>query len=85
MNFKDYTESYMTTIQTTGKKPNPLGYLIVTLTDNLLIMAVLILTLIFAYIGLFSIDQSKHEQMNWALHAAELSLGVFLGLIKKIK
>lgn len=70
------------TAKATGSKPNPLDYFIVKFTDNLIPFSIFILTIVFAYVGLFMIDPAENQKVNWALHAAELSLGVFLGLLK---
>lgn len=62
-------------------KPKVLEYILIKVTDNFLAIAVFALCISFGGVGLFC--ELKSDSTNWALHAAELSLGVFLGLLKK--
>lgn len=72
-------------VATSGEKPRVIDYVFLKITDNMLEIGVFCLTLIFAYIGLFSMNETQTSKVNWALHAAELCLGVFLGLLKGVK
>ena len=62
-------------------KPKIFEYILIKVTDNFLAIAVFILCIFFGVIGLFC--ELKPDSTNWALHASELSLGVFLGLLTK--
>lgn len=62
-------------------KPNILEYILIKATDNFLAIAVFILCIIFGLIGLFC--NLNGASATWSLHASELSLGVFLGLLAK--
>ena len=67
-------------------KAKILEYILIKLTDNFLVVAIFSLCLLGGWVGLFKIDNSTNpDKVNWALHAAELCLGVFLGLLKKKK
>lgn len=73
-------------VATTSDKPKVRDYILLKTTDNMLAISVFILTLIFAYVGLFQFNSDGNaDKVNWALHAAELCLGVFLGLLKGVK
>ncbi|MFC1524284.1 hypothetical protein ACFL6N_05795 [Thermodesulfobacteriota bacterium] len=80
-----FAKTSQETATVTGANPNPWAYLIIKSTDNFLGISVFVLTLVFASIGLFGFDSTQIDKTNWALHAAELSLGVFLGLLKTKK
>jgi hypothetical protein len=78
-----FTKIHGERIATTGEKPKITHYLVVKATENMLKISVFILILLFAYIGIYgATTQTDANKMNWALHAAELCLGVFLGLLK---
>ncbi|MGZ2368604.1 hypothetical protein ACXR6G_02310 [Ancylomarina sp. YFZ004] len=62
-------------------KPKIIEYILIKLTDNFLTIAVFILCILFGTLGLFYIKADSN--ITWALHASELSLGVFLGLAKR--
>jgi len=64
-----------------NNKPNIREYILIKITDNFLAIAVFILCILFGLIGLFS--GLNDTSATWALHASELSLGVFLGLLSK--
>lgn len=64
-------------------KPKIGEYILIKITDNFLAIAVFILCIFFGLIGLFAKLPSTNT--DWALHASELSLGVFLGLLAKKK
>lgn len=63
-------------------RPKVLEYILIKLTDNFLAVAVFVLCILFGYMGLFKLDANE-KNMTWALHASELCLGVFLGLLAK--
>ncbi len=65
-----------------GAEPSIWGYVAIRLIDSMLPVSVLVLTLIFFFTALFFIKDTDGTRLNWALHAAELCLGVFLGLLK---
>lgn len=62
-------------------KPSIVEYILIKTTDNFLAIAVFILCIIFGFIGLLC--NLDGESTTWSLHASELSLGVFLGLLSK--
>ncbi len=62
---------------TTGTKPSTFDYLLIKATDNALAVSVFILIIFFSAIGLFFINEAEHEKSNFALHAAELCIGIF--------
>ncbi len=66
--------------KTEGSTPSIWRYIAIKLTDNGLATIVVFLLLFFGSIGLFV--TTTETQTNWALHAAELCLGVLLGLLK---
>jgi len=80
--WEQFARTTQDTAKVAGAKPSAWQYLLIKATDNSLEIAVFVLTLIFTYIGLFIFDSTQLEKTNWALHAAELCLGVFLGLLK---
>jgi len=65
-----------------GGQPKVLNYLAIKFIDNFLTVSVFLLTVFFSIIALFVLDSANQEKLNWALHAAELCLGIFLGLLK---
>jgi len=75
-----YVKSTSQAKTTTGETPKVGGYILIKITDSFLIIGLVILTLLFAGIGIFY-ETTNTEKTNWALHAAELCLGVFLGVI----
>ncbi len=77
-----FAKTVQKTAQVSGVKPNPLTYMFIKATDNSLAIAVFLLTILFAFVGLFWFEAADSEKINWALHASELCLGVFLGLLK---
>lgn len=78
--WNEYTKVVSEAKTATGKSPKIGGYILVKLTDNFLVVGLVMLTLIFAGIGIFY-ETNEPEKTNWSLHAAELCLGVFLGVI----
>lgn len=80
-----YARTCQETAKTAGAKPSTWGYLFIKATDNSLAISVFLLTIFFASVGLFYFSAVQTEQTNWALHASELCLGVFLGLLKQGK
>ena len=83
IDFQTYASTVNQSIQATGSMPSAWHYFSVIFTDNLSSIILLIVTMTFAILGLFVLNPEHKDQVNWALHAAELSLGVFLGLLKK--
>jgi hypothetical protein len=81
----NFARTYREAAKTTGTTPSKWDYLIIKATDNSLAISVFILTIFFASIGLFYFDSTQPQQTNWSLHASELCLGVFLGLLKQVK
>jgi|AntAceMinimDraft_9_1070365.scaffolds.fasta_scaffold09872_3 hypothetical protein len=77
-----FAKTTQETVEVSGTKPSVYAYILIKATDSSLVIAIFILTLLFAYTGLFQFDKEQTEQINWALHASELCLGVFLGLLK---
>ena len=75
-----YTKTVTDAKTSTGESPKVGGYILIKMTDNFLIIGLVILTLLFACIGIFY-ETEIPEKTNWALHASELCLGVFLGVI----
>ena len=69
-------------VVTSSEKPKVFDYVLLKFTDNMLEVGVFSLTIVFAYVGLFAMNETQTDRVNWALHAAELCLGVFLGLLK---
>lgn len=80
---KIYAETYSTTQDNKG--PSVFKYLLIKATENWILAVLIIFVFIFAIWGLFIIDNTNEEKINWCLHAGELCLGVFLGLFKKSK
>lgn len=78
--WSEYTKVVSEAKTTTGERPRIGGYILVKLADNFQIILLVAFTLIFAGIGIFYITKEP-EKTNWALHASELCLGVFLGVI----
>jgi hypothetical protein len=76
----EYSKSKTTGGSTENSKPSIREYMLIKLTDNFLAVAVFVLCVIFAAIGIFG---KQDNNTAWTLHAAELCLGVFLGLLKK--
>lgn len=64
-----------------SEKPKIQEYILIKITDNFLAIAVFILCILFGCLGLFG--TLSETSTTWALHASELSLGVFLGLLSK--
>jgi len=64
-------------------KPKIQEYILIKITDNFLTIAVFVLCILFGGIGLFG--SLSEQSITWALHASELSLGVFLGSLTKKK
>lgn len=90
---KEYIDYYKTVAShptTSGQGPNVAGYFWVKFADNLLFYILLFVlvafTIFFAWYGL-STSSGTDERAKWALNAASLCLGVFLGLFagKSIK
>jgi hypothetical protein len=80
---KDWNEYIKTVTEaktSTGETPKIRGYILLKITDNFIVIGLVLLMLLFAGIGIFY-DASQPEKTNWALHASELCLGVFLGVI----
>lgn len=63
------------------EKPEIHEYILIKVTDNFLAISVFLLCIFFGLIGLFC--ELNDNSTTWALHASELSLGVFLGLLKR--
>lgn len=80
--WSQYAKTVKDSHQTGGAEPKISSYLAIKFVDNLLPLSVFILTMVFSIIALFVIDTENQQKLNWALHAAELCLGVFLGLLK---
>lgn len=78
--WSEYTKAVSEAKTTTGETPKVGGYILIKLTDNFIVIGLVILMLIFASIGIFY-KTEQPEKTNWALHASELCLGVFLGVI----
>lgn len=78
--WSEYSKSKVTQGSSENTRPKILEYMLIKLTDNFLAVAVFVLCIAFAYIGLFVKQDSN---TTWALHASELCLGVFLGLLKR--
>lgn len=78
--WSDYTKTKTTSGSSEDSKPSIKEYMLIKLTDNFLAFAVFILFIILFSVGLFAELGTKTD---WTLHAAELCLGVFLGLLKK--
>ncbi|HET9569786.1 MAG TPA: hypothetical protein VFP20_00030 [Bacteroidales bacterium] len=80
---KDWSE-YLKVVSeaqaTTGERPKVGGYILIKITDNSLIIVLILLTLIFSGLGLF-LKCDTPDKTSWAFHAADLCLGVFLGVI----
>lgn len=81
-NFLDVTGK---AVASTGYKPSFWSYLAIKLVDNALAACVTFFVLFFSIIGLFFVDQANKESVNWVLHAAEVCLGVLLGILKSRK
>lgn len=80
--WEQFAKTHHEGVTTTGTKPSPLEYVVIAATENALSIVVIVFTLLFAIVGLFMFSPTDREKMNWALHAAELCLGVLLGLLK---
>lgn len=78
--WNEYTKVVSEAKTTTGESPKVWGYILVKITDNFLLLLLIVITLSFAIIGIFY-NTDNTEKTNWALHVAELCLGVFLGVI----
>jgi hypothetical protein len=77
--FNKYYSIVSSTADTTGQRPSVRDYVLIKLVDNVFIILLVVLTLAFAWYGL-SRPKSEPDQSKWALNAASLCLGVFLGL-----
>lgn len=82
--WSQYAKTVKDSHQTGGVEPKISSYLAIKFIDNLLPISVFVLTIIFSTIALFVIDAGNQQKLNWAMHAAELCLGVFLGLLKGV-
>lgn len=80
MNWIDFSKIHRNNVSASSGKPPITEYLIIQAADNALAISVLFLLLFFAGCALFS--SLPDEVLKWAIHAAELCLGVFLGLLK---
>jgi hypothetical protein len=80
--FNDFWRTVASTPTSSGQQPSVRNYVMVRIADNLAFLvcvAVLIgLTIFFALYGLSG--GVGDERAKWALNAAHLCLGVFLGL-----
>lgn len=83
---KEYLDYYKTVSNSPsagGQSPNITGYFWIKFADNLLFYVLLVVlvafTVFFAWYGLSDYGTSD-ERSKWALNAASLCLGVFLGL-----
>jgi hypothetical protein len=81
--WSEYSKSKINSGSSENNKPKVFEYILIKLTDNFLAVAVFVLCLVFGYIGLFT--NISESNIPWALHASELCLGVFLGLLAKKK
>jgi hypothetical protein len=80
---KDYKEYYNTIMQstaTTGDKPRIRDYILIKVTDNVLIVLLFILTISFVAAGMYCTLKNSLQLSTWLLDAGKLCLGVFLGL-----
>jgi hypothetical protein len=81
--WSEFAKTAQATAESVGTAPSAWQYIIIKATDNFLAISVFILTLIFAYVGLFTFTDIESDKASWSLNAANLCLGVFLGLLKK--
>ena len=79
MRWEDYTEIHKKSETYGGRPPRLRDYCFLKLIEHGYSVSVLLLTLIFTAVA-FLVKADDPAKVNWALHAAELSLGVFLGL-----
>ncbi len=78
--FDKYFKTVAQSSQSTGQRPSVWHYLVLKLVDNFFVILLFLLTLAFAWYGLVGADSKDPERVKWALNAASLCLGVFLGL-----
>lgn len=81
MDYLKFVQSHTVKGSGESKPPSTRKYFWVQVIDNGLAIAVFILCVLFGLIGLF-VDAAE-DRVSWALHAAELCLGVLLGLLAK--
>ena len=79
----DYIKAHKTAGETfsDNKRPHIVEFALFKVINNGLASSVFALTIFFSTVGIFS--NRPADATNFALHAAELSLGVFLGLLAK--
>ena len=77
--WSNYAKTVTDAKTSTGETPKVGGYILIKITDNFIVVGLVILMVAFAVVGIFFADDT--EKINWTLHASELCLGVFLGLI----
>jgi len=82
-NWSEFAQTHNESATSSGEKPKVIEYILIKIIDNMLPTSVFILTIFFAIMAFFFLNDTV--KTNWALHAAELSLGVFLGLLKSKK
>lgn len=76
--WRDYVQLTNDSAKGTGGPPRLRDFIALKLADNGLVIALLGLVVLFGSYGLFG--QRDADQRAWALDAAKLCLGVFLGL-----
>jgi hypothetical protein len=79
---KDFSKFYSVVAkgaEATGQKPRIRDYVLVKLVENIFVLLLFVLTIVFAAVALF-VEGKNPEAQKWAQNAATLCLGVFLGL-----
>ncbi|HEY3932049.1 MAG TPA: hypothetical protein VGM58_06720 [Verrucomicrobiae bacterium] len=78
-NYKQYYQTVVQDASTTGQKPTVKEYFWIQVADNIFIILLFTLTILFASVGLFC-TTANPDGAKWALDNSKLCLGVFLGL-----
>ena len=82
-NYQQYYQTVVQAAPTTGQKPTVKEYFLIQVADNIFIILLFVLTILFACIGLFYTPTNpagNPDGSKWALDSSKLCLGVFLGL-----